>query len=98
MNLIIINTVDRLERWTGGLLAYLLPVKPQLALVSFDSILAGAMLPLTQKIRDKNISLTKHILPPNIAQNQKKNANTVNTGSGKQSIVDRLVNINMPRK
>ena len=24
------------------------------------------MLPLTQKIRDKNISLTKHILPPNI--------------------------------
>ena len=66
MNLIIINTVDRLERWTGGLLAYLLPVKPQLALVSFDSILAGAMLPLTQKIRDKNISLTKHILPPNI--------------------------------
>lgn len=62
----IINTVDRLERWTGGLLAYLHPVKPQLTIARFDSILEGAMLPLTQKIRDKNISLTKHILPPNI--------------------------------
>jgi signal transduction histidine kinase len=62
----IINTVDRLERWTGGLLAYLHPVKPQLTTARFESILEGAMLPLTQKIRDKNINLTKHILPPNI--------------------------------
>ena len=62
----IINTVDRLERWTGGLLAYLHPVKPQLTIVRFDSILEGALLPLTQKIRDKNIIVTKHIEPLNI--------------------------------
>lgn len=62
----IINTVDRLERWTGGLLAYLHPVKPQLKITRFDSILEGAMLPLTQRIRDKNITVTKKILPPDI--------------------------------
>ena len=62
----IINTVDRLERWTGGLLAYLHPVKPQLTIVRFDSILAGALLPLMQKMRDKNISVVKYIQPPNI--------------------------------
>jgi signal transduction histidine kinase len=62
----IINTVDRLERWTGGLLAYLHPVKPQLKTARFDSILEGAMLPLTQRIRDKNITVSKHIQPPNI--------------------------------
>jgi signal transduction histidine kinase len=53
----IINTVDRLERWTGALLAYLHPIKPQLKLKSFDSILEGALLPLTPKIREKNIYL-----------------------------------------
>jgi signal transduction histidine kinase len=62
----IINTVDKLERWTGGLLAYLLPVKPQLGLANFDAILAGAMLPLTQKIRDKNIIISKNIQPENL--------------------------------
>ncbi len=62
----IINTVDRLERWTGGLLAYLHPVKPQLKMVRFTSILDGAMLPLTQKIRDKNITLVQDIQPLNI--------------------------------
>ena len=62
----IINTVDRLERWTGGLLAYLHPVKPQLKTTRFDSILEGAMLPLTQRIRDKNITLIKKILPTDI--------------------------------
>jgi signal transduction histidine kinase len=53
----IINTVDRLERWTGALLAYLHPIKPQLKLIPFDSILEGALLPLTPKIREKNIYL-----------------------------------------
>jgi signal transduction histidine kinase len=53
----IINTVDRLERWTGALLAYLHPIKPQLKLVPFDSILEGALLPLTPKMREKNIYL-----------------------------------------
>jgi len=57
----IINTVDRLERWTGSLLAYLLPIKPQLKLVKFVPILDGALLPLMQKIRDKNIQIIKNI-------------------------------------
>ena len=65
----IINTVDRLERWTGGLLAYLHPVKPQLKMAQFSSILDGAMLPLTQKIRDKNITVIQDIQPPNIEIN-----------------------------
>lgn len=62
----IINTVDKLERWTTGLLAYLHPIKPQLSLVNFDSILAGALLPLTQKIRDKDINLSKNTQPENL--------------------------------
>lgn len=57
----IINTVDRLERWTGALLAYLHPIKPQLKPTRFDSILDGALLPLAQKIRDKQINIIKHI-------------------------------------
>lgn len=57
----IINTVDRLERWTGSLLAYLLPIKPQLKLVEFAPILEGALLPLIQKIRDKNLQISKNI-------------------------------------
>lgn len=61
----IINTVDRLERWTGGLLAYLHPVKPQLTIVRFDSILEGALLPLMQKMRDKNITVVQDIQPLN---------------------------------
>jgi signal transduction histidine kinase len=61
----IINTVDRLERWTGALLAYLHPIKPQLKLKSFDNILEGALLPLTSKIREKNISIIKNIAATN---------------------------------
>lgn len=57
----IINTVDRLERWTGALLAYLHPIKPQLTRISFASILTGALLPLNQKIREKNIQLIQDI-------------------------------------
>ena len=57
----IINTVDRLERWTGSLLAYLLPIKPQLKYVKFSHILEGALLPLVQKIRDKDIKIVKKI-------------------------------------
>lgn len=57
----IINTVDRLERWTGGLLAYLHPIKPQLTSARVESILEGALMPLAQKIRDKQIELVKVI-------------------------------------
>lgn len=57
----IINTVDRLERWTGGLLTYLHPVKPSLKTVSLDNILEGALLPLKQKLKDKHIQFNTEI-------------------------------------
>jgi signal transduction histidine kinase len=53
----IMNTVDRLERWTGALLAYLHPIRPRLKVTRFDSILKGALLPLNQKIKDKKITI-----------------------------------------
>jgi signal transduction histidine kinase len=62
----IINTVDSLERWTGALLAYLLPIKPQLIHTQFESILKGALLPLAQKINEKTLSITQHIQPEQI--------------------------------
>jgi nitrogen fixation/metabolism regulation signal transduction histidine kinase len=56
----IISTVDRLERWTGSLLAYLHPLKPRLTSASLEKILAGACDPLQQKLREKSMHL---ILP-----------------------------------
>lgn len=53
----IINTVDRLERWTGSLLAYLHPLKPQLSEVKLRQIVQGALVPLQQKLREKVITL-----------------------------------------
>ena len=53
----IINTVDRLERWTGALLAYLLPLKPQPTHTSIQAIVEGALGPLQQKIKEKSIQL-----------------------------------------
>lgn len=53
----IINTVDRLERWTGSLLAYLHPLKPQLSEVKLRQIVHGALVPLQQKLREKAITL-----------------------------------------
>lgn len=53
----IINTVDRLERWTGALLAYLHPLKPQTGMASFREIIEGALEPLQQKIAAKSIQL-----------------------------------------
>lgn len=53
----IINTVDRLERWTGSLLAYLHPLKPQLSEVKLRQIVQGALVPLQQKLREKAITL-----------------------------------------
>ena len=54
----IIDTVDRLERWTGALLAYLLPLKPQPNSTSVKDIVEGALMPLQQKIKEKSIQLT----------------------------------------
>lgn len=57
----IINTVDRLERWTGALLAYLHPIKPQLKPAILQNIVNGAVAPLEQKLTEKVISLDKNI-------------------------------------
>lgn len=53
----IISTVDRLERWTGALLAYLHPLKPQHELANIQTIIAGACAPLQQKLQEKSITL-----------------------------------------
>jgi signal transduction histidine kinase len=54
----IISTVDRLERWTGALLAYLHPLKPQASHTTIKSVVEGALEPLQQKITQKSIVLT----------------------------------------
>lgn len=54
----IIDTVDRLERWTGALLAYLLPLKPQPSNANMQAIVEGALAPLQQKIKEKSIQVT----------------------------------------
>ena len=59
----IINTVDRLERWTGALLAYLLPLKPQPSNTTIQEIIEGALAPLQQKIKEKSIQLTLPVWP-----------------------------------
>lgn len=53
----IIGTVDRLERWTGALLAYLHPLKPKLAKADLKRIIIGACAPLQQKVKAKEITL-----------------------------------------
>jgi signal transduction histidine kinase len=53
----IIGTVDRLERWTGALLAYLLPMKPHLAVTSLQAIISGALAPLQTRLREKSIKV-----------------------------------------
>ncbi len=63
----IINTVDRLERWTGALLAYLLPLKPQPNHSHIKDIVEGALAPLQQKIKSKSIQLSLPNWPKNTA-------------------------------
>lgn len=53
----IISTVDRLERWTGALLAYLHPLRPQLAPTNMHDLLAGAVTLMESRLREKNIQL-----------------------------------------
>ena len=59
----IIDTVDRLERWTGSLLAYLHPIKPELNRVAISKVLQGATAPLQQKLREKSLQLQLPIIP-----------------------------------
>ena len=58
---------------------------------SRETIGHGSINTVRKEVKKKSVAHTG-------TQNQKKNANAVNTGSGKQSIADRLVNINIPRK
>lgn len=53
----IIATVDRLERWTGSLLSYLHPLKPQPSATSLEKIIHGALEPLQLRLREKSIKL-----------------------------------------
>lgn len=53
----IISTVDRLERWTGSLLAYLHPLRPRPNPIHLSQIISGALTPLQQKIEEKAIQL-----------------------------------------
>lgn len=57
----IINTVDKLERWTTSLLAYLHPLKPALSDASLDGIIQNALVPLKEKIIEKNITVKQNI-------------------------------------
>lgn len=53
----IINTVDRLERWTGSLLAYLHPLKPNPSRILLQKIINGALEPLLLRLKDKSITI-----------------------------------------
>jgi signal transduction histidine kinase len=59
----IISTVDRLERWTGALLAYLHPLKPQPSHTTMAEIIEGALAPLQQKVKEKSIHLQVQLIP-----------------------------------
>ncbi len=54
----IIATVDRLERWTGALLAYLHPLRPQFAPTTLLALLTGAISLLESRIHEKNIQVS----------------------------------------
>ncbi len=64
----IMNTVDRLERWTTALLAYLHPLKPALTHAALDKIIHSALDPLAQKLTEKNINIVQNtqLMNPNI--------------------------------
>lgn len=53
----IIGAVDRLERWTSAMLAYLHPLKPQPSSAGLQEIVEGALAPLQQKLREKQMRL-----------------------------------------
>lgn len=53
----IIATVDRLERWTGALLAYLHPLKVQTTTTTLRAVVDGALSLLQTKLKEKNIQI-----------------------------------------
>lgn len=56
----IIHTVDRLERWTGSLLAYLHPIKPMLNQLMLSSIVQGALSTLQPKLNEKQVTVSEN--------------------------------------
>lgn len=60
----IMDTVDRLERWTGSMLAYLLPLKPRLVSTNLQKLVAGALAPVQGRLKEKSLQIT---LPPELA-------------------------------
>lgn len=56
----IIDTADRLERWTRSLLSYLHPLKPRLAPVQLSSLIDNAVELLKPRIAAKNLRVTRH--------------------------------------
>jgi signal transduction histidine kinase len=52
----IIDTADRLERWTAALLSYLHPLKPQLAACRLSTVLDTVLAMLKARCADKNLS------------------------------------------
>lgn len=57
----IISTVDRLERWTGSLLAYLHPLKPQPSDTTIEQVISGALEPLRLRLREKATQLALEV-------------------------------------
>lgn len=53
----IMGAVDRLERWTGSMLAYLHPLRPQPAECRLQVVILGALAPLQQKLREKSMQV-----------------------------------------
>jgi signal transduction histidine kinase len=53
----IIGTVDRIERWTGALLAYLHPIRPQPVAIALRQVINGAVNALELKLLEKSLSV-----------------------------------------
>ena len=55
----IIDTVDRLERWVTALLSYLVPLEPRRRECSLDEIVQGALAPLERKLERKSLRIVR---------------------------------------
>jgi signal transduction histidine kinase len=53
----IMSSVDRLERWTGSLLAYLHPLRPHPVPTRLRHIVEGALVPVQQKLRERGVQI-----------------------------------------
>ncbi len=53
----IMSSVDRLERWTGSLLAYLHPLRPHPVPTRLRHVVEGALVPVQQKLRERRVQI-----------------------------------------